>query len=148
MEHTTTQTRRESERQQRTTAEEHERPYSDLSPQEAHDKTEETVSRWIATAAGVVEGFADTMKKNDVPQKMKEAVQKLGEATRKVGKTTKEEYQKTKQEVTGQASEGPDTETPKTGRAPERAARTEPRSSRTPTAHDEDLERLSSRTEY
>jgi hypothetical protein len=80
--------------------------YRDASPAEVKEAVKETVSKGIAAAAGAVEGVADEMESDHLPDTAGKAIEMVGETTRRIAKTTVEQAKKVKDSVTGKGGKG------------------------------------------
>jgi len=78
--------------------------YKDSSPEEVKAAVKEQVSKGVAAAAGAVEGLADEMENDHLPETAGRAIGLVGETTRTIAKTTVEEARKTKEAIQGSVS--------------------------------------------
>ncbi|MCA1818539.1 MAG: hypothetical protein ABR562_07540 [Thermoplasmatota archaeon] len=77
--------------------------YKESSPEEVKQAVKEQVSKGVAAAAGAVEGFAEEMESDRIPETAGKAIELAGEATRTIAKTTVEQARRTKEAISGGA---------------------------------------------
>lgn len=75
--------------------------YKDSSPEEVKAAVKEQVSKGVAAAAGAVEGLADEMENDNLPETAERAIGLVGKTTRTIARTTLDEARKTKQAIQG-----------------------------------------------
>ena len=85
------------------------RGYRDSSPEEVKEMVKQEVSKGVAAAAGAVEGVADEMEADNLPEVAGRAIEIVGQTARTVARTTVDEARKTrdaiKQSMEGDASQ-------------------------------------------
>ncbi|HET6398464.1 MAG TPA: hypothetical protein VFH47_02795 [Candidatus Thermoplasmatota archaeon] len=76
------------------------------SADEVKQTVKEAVGKGIAAVSGAVEGFADRIEQDHLPEVSRKAIEQVGETTRAFTDTTKSEFQQIKESVQGGGSGG------------------------------------------
>lgn len=73
--------------------------YRDSSPEEVKQAVKEQVSKGVAAAAGAIEGFAEEVENDHLPETAEKAIELAGETTRRIAKTSVEQARRTKDAI-------------------------------------------------